>query len=211
MTMKFLNVRAAFLATVFSLLSLNCFADKDTEGWELAKDKSGIKIYTRSVVGSKINEFKAITEMETSVDKLVELYLIVDKCTLWLPDCETSRVVNKVSDKEFTVYRRVANPWPIKDRDYVLWFNVGEKNEAGEVDIQFNDIKNILPEEKCCVRMDMVKGFWKFTPSTAGKVIVTYQYHCNPGGGLSPGLINAALPDLPVETLTNIKKMISGT
>lgn len=193
---------------LFVISSTAVHAGEDLPGWEMARDKDGIRILTHSVEGSKFKEFQATATIKGKVSSLVTLYFDTDKCSQWLPDCKSSYVVEKFNANKINIYSQINNPWPIKNRDYVLQNNITQTSEAGEVLIEFEDVKEALGKNKCCTRMAMVKGFWRFTPMDDGYVLVTYQYHFDPGGDLPPSLVNTALPDLPFETLSKMKHAI---
>jgi hypothetical protein len=194
------------LPLIFS--SLVCTAEDNAENWTLAKEKDGVKVLIRKVKGSDFNEFEATTKIKTSVNALVEVYEDPNKCVDWLPDCKASSLVKKESDSRYYSYTEVNNPWPIQNRDYVLQIDLAKNADTGEETINFKEVKDLVPENKCCVRMSMVNGFWKFTPAQDGYVDVTYRYHFHPGGKLPVSAVNAALPDLPIDTLTKMKKYL---
>jgi len=173
------------------------------EGWQLKKDKHGIKVYTRPVEGSKVNELKATMRMRTTVDRLLAVYLDPAKATAWVPSCQKARLVERKGDSSESVYFMINNPWPISDRDYVLRSVVTRNPETGEAVIEFNDVKDV-PAEKCCVRMGMVKGSWHLVPEADGQVMVTYLYHFHPGGGSLPPMLNFSLPILANATMSQL-------
>lgn len=188
-----------------ALLSLAC-SSWAAEDWQLKKDKNGIKVYTRPVAGTKINELKATMRMRTSVDRLVAVYLDPAKATAWVPDCEKARLVERKGDSSVSAYHMINNPWPISDRDYVIRSTVERNAKTGEAVIEFADVKD-APAEKCCVRMGMIKGSWHLTPEPEGHVMVTYRYHFHPGGGGTPPMVNMSLPILATETLSQLNAL----
>ncbi|MES2824514.1 MAG: START domain-containing protein [Pseudomonadota bacterium] len=193
---------------LLAMSSITWSAEDKLEGWDFAKDKDGIKIYTRKLEGAVFKEFHATVKMKTTVADLVALYSDPAKCADWLPDCKSAHLVEKTTDAKFITYTEVNNPWPIKNRDYILQINVTRNSQTGEATIDFSDLKDGVPANKCCIRMGMVKGFWKFTPAEDGNVIVTYEYKFLPGGDLPVSAVNAAVPDLAYDTLTKMKQYI---
>lgn len=190
--------------------SLPCVAEDNAEGWILAKDKNGIKIFTRHIEGSEIKEFQATVKIKTNMNSALALYQDPSKCADWVPDCMKSEILEKVSDSKFFSYTQIHNPWPFQNRDYALEHDVIKNSATGETLIEFKDVKERVSENKCCVRMNMVKGFWKFTQTQDGYLDVTYRYHFHPGGKIPVSAINAALPDLPMETLTKMRKILEN-
>jgi hypothetical protein len=198
-----------FLVLFLTLAPEGGAADMDTKGWKLAKDKDGIKVLLREVEGFSIKEFHATATMNTTVERLVALYLDSEKCSAWVPNCRRSRVEN-TGPLEFKLYRELRSPWPVKNRDYELRLQLSKNAETGEVLIRFQDIKDAGAEDGCCVRMSMFQGFWRFTPVPGNGVTVTYRNHFNPGGGFPAALVNAAVADMPMDKLTNMKKLVEN-
>jgi hypothetical protein len=102
-----------------SVLGLISLASADA-GWELIKQTKETKIYTRENAGERIKELKVVTKMDATVDELVAVYLDGENHPKWYPACVAAKVVKKTSDSELQVYHKINNPWPVKDRDYVI-------------------------------------------------------------------------------------------
>ena len=170
-------------------------------GWEHRLTKAGIDVYTRSVPGHELIELNSFTTMNGTVDELLALYMDVDRCGEWLPDCKRSNVVDQLSEQKYLIYRHIKNPFPFKHRDYVIEVEIERDDATGEVTLYVADVKDALAESKCCVRMEHIKGMWKFTPLGNNQVKVQFQYHFHPGGKLPTSMINKALPSFPIDTL----------
>ncbi len=195
-----------FISILFLTLSLVVWsAEESQNNWELHKEKEGIQVYTRAVSGYDIIEVQGVTLLNTTVDRLVSVYSDPEQCQAWVPSCARSEMIHRQSPTEFTLYRRIANTFPFKDRDYVLNVTI-EYQDNGTVLIRYQDAKEGLPENKCCVRMDRLAGFWQLVPHADGGVEVTYRAHLLPGGGFPSSIVNAGIPDLPFDTLSSLKK-----
>lgn len=197
-----------FISILFLTLSLVVWSAEDNEtGWTLHKEKEGIQVYTRPVPGYEIIEVQGVTRLNTTVDRIVAVYADAAQCRDWVPSCARSEIIEQISPAEFTLYRRIANTFPFKDRDYALNVKV-VAGSNGEVFIRYEDAKDGVPENRCCVRMDRLTGFWQLVPQVDGSVEVTYRAHLLPGGGFPSALVNAGIPDLPFDTLTSLKKYL---
>lgn len=157
--------------------------------WALEK----AEIHTREIPGESIKELKAVVKMETSIDKLVSAYMDGDSHSKWFPNCASSRTVRKSGESRTQIYRLIDNPWPVRDRDYVIEVELIRNPETGEAVIQDRAIEGFLPEIKSAVRMDKIREQWTFTPTDSGRVLVTYILHFDPGGGTPAAFINMAL------------------
>lgn len=184
-------------------------AKEPETGWQFERDQDGIQVQTRPVAGFDVIEVQGSTTLRTDVDQLLALYRDPDRCVDWIPSCAESHRVSQSSDERFSLYRRLANPFPFKDRDYVLDIVVQRDTANGEVVIRYQDNKT-APENRCCVRMDRLVGFWRFTPMADGRVAVLYRAHLLPGGGFPDSIVNKSVPDMPFNTLTALKREIES-
>lgn len=178
------------------------------ENWELVKSKKGVDVFAREVAGADIKQFKAEYRFKSNANDIVELIKDPAKCVKWVSDCATSKAVGEQLDHQFSIYRKIDNPWPFKDSDYVLTFNVAEENNT--TTINFEDANQLAQSNKCCNRMPMIKGVWQIEQDNE-YVNITFTYHFDPGVKVPAGLVNAAFPDMPIEQLTNIKTLLAGS
>ena len=185
-------------------------SDRESNGWKVAKEKDGVTVLLREVDGSAIREFRGMVTMQTGVEQLVDLYFDAAQCSAWVPNCKTSETVEQISAIEWIIRTELNSPWPIKNRDYVLRISRSDDVETGATVLTFQDIRD-FPEAGCCVRMSRFRGLWTFTPIEGGeeeRVLVTYQNHFNPAGGFPARLVNAAVADMPLDTLTNMRNLV---
>ena len=64
-------------------------------GWTKVKDSSGIKLYERSVPGTDLMEYMAVTTMDAKMEVIGEALRDVAQYTEWLSDCESARIEKK--------------------------------------------------------------------------------------------------------------------
>lgn len=193
-----------------TMIWLSWSSDLHAQEWELAKDEKGITVLLRDVDGYDIKEFQGTTTMKTSVERLVALFMDTEQCTAWEPECKTARIVESINASQFILYVRMHMQWPAKDRDYVLRINKTHNGDNGEVVMAFEDVQNAVPADRCCVRMERYRGFWRFTPVGHNKVEVTFQNHFHPGGNFPASLVNSALATWPLETLIKLKALVES-
>lgn len=202
-------IRLILPLCILVLTTVTVWADNATE-WQLDRDNDGIQVYTRSVPGYDIIEVQGVTRLSAPVERLVAALSDPALCADWIPSCSEAAIVERDSDTAFTLYRRIKNTFPFKDRDYVLAVRLHREPDTDAVTLTFEDLKSDAPENRCCVRMDRYAGFWKFRPLANGKVEITYRVHLLPGGGLPNSMVNMGVPDLPYDTLTNLKSHLAS-
>ena len=65
-----------------------------------------------------------------------------------------------------------------------------------------------IPEKKNYIRLKEAEGFWQIKEIEENKISLIYQYYGEPGGSLPAWLVNMFIVDGPMDTLTNLKKML---
>lgn len=200
----------AFLILLGILVSVSVFASDATNGWDLAKESDGIKVYTRNVSDSDFKEFKGVMQVKTTVDALVALVNDAKACPKWIDTCVEGKVLKKVSDNERYCYTLSEAPWPVSDRDAITHSITNRDEKTGAVTINITGAPNYIPEKKGITRVKMIKAMWSFTPKEDGYVEVVYQVHNDPGGSLPAWLINSVAVTQPFNTLRNMRKIVKN-
>jgi hypothetical protein len=185
------------------LLSITCLLSSTlslaTNGdWELEKNESGIKVYTRTIDGEDIREFKATVLIDAPVKKVADIILDINNYSTWYPQISESKIIKKINSNEYYVYNVLDLPWPSSDRDGVSKMNITITEAA--TTIKMEAINGVKPKNPDYVRITKSYGFWKFTKQGT-KTSLHFQYFANPGGSLPDWIINMFIVDNPFETL----------
>jgi len=176
-----------------------------SQNWELEKDKEDIQIYTRTVAGYAIKEYKAITTLKTTVTKLTNLLKDHENLKSWFVKCPMSKRLKKVSEDEYYVYFLNDAPWPVSDRDNITKMNF-ELLDNGTQLIHLKGVPDYLPEKSDIVRIPRMQAKWMFEPQANGMVKITQQVLADLGGRIPAWLANFAIVEAPFETLSNLRK-----
>src|SRR4051812_35254452 len=80
----------------------------DSDGWEQIADKEGVKVYRRSVPGSRLKSMRGVGVVDAPV-RTVALVLLDDpRAPEWVDSLAESRVVRVLSPYEYVEYNHVA-------------------------------------------------------------------------------------------------------
>jgi hypothetical protein len=180
------------------------------ESWKLAKDAEGVKVYTRDVPNSQLEEFRGEIELGTTVDRVVKVLKDPKAFRKWMPDVIASEGLSS-SGNEQVHYMENSAPWPVSNRDGVYRFNFSrsEKGSVGGVVVHVQAVPDYIPPRKGKVRVPRSDGFWEIDPSASG-VKVTYQMHADPGGSIPTWMANSASVSSPFNTLKNLRAYIQS-
>jgi hypothetical protein len=171
--------------------------------WDKAVDKNGIAVFTRSVEGSSLKEFKAETSIAASPATLVSVLLDAESMKQWWPDCVEAKLLQRNGITDWKVYFVMKVPFPLNNRDTINKFELSE-DPTGNVKIKISSMPSDLPENEGLVRIPELKGQWTFTKK--GELTdVVYQLHANPGGSIPAFVANSTVTDSPYTVLLRLK------
>jgi len=195
---------AAVLVMVWAVFLNRLYA------WEKVKQDpdTGITVYTRVVNGSSFKEFRAVMQIEASLSSLVALVDDISACPQWIHTCKMGRLLKRISSQASYQYTVNEAPWPVRDRDAVVYQTIRQDPASQCVTIDILGAADYIPPQKDLVRVKGIKGYWKFTPLAGNRVAVIYQVHNDPGGSLPAWLVNSAAVSQPYQTLLKMREMV---
>jgi hypothetical protein len=170
--------------------------------WQLKKNEDGIKVYTRAVPNSALDEFKGVAAVNASVAQIEAVLKDVEAMPSWLPDNEVAELLK--SEGNVLYYYSVTDaPFPVDDRDAILRFTFTK--EGNNLRVSLIGLPDYKPAVSGRVRIPQIEGFWLLEPLGANKTKVTYQVLANPGGSIPAWLANATAVDNPFNTLKGLR------
>ncbi len=172
------------------------------DGWSLAKESEGIKVYVRTVEGSPLREFRGEVQIKATPDDVVKVLRDANAFRQWMPDVAASELL-KATDTDQYHYLDNKAPWPVSNRDGIYHFTYAKAGD-GAVTVRVEAVPGYLPQREGKVRIPQAQGQWKLVPSTDG-VSVTYQMHASPGGAIPNWLANQTVVDTPYGTLKALR------
>lgn len=191
-------IKLVFISLVF----LNSIFDS---AWVLKKEKSDIKIYTRSVEGSSFAEFKGITVIpNSSLTAILEVILDVKNYDQLFPDCKNPKVLKQDGNFYDIHYIEVKAPWPVKARDAIYEQKTDINQDGKHARITLKPFPDFVEEKKELVRIQKGTGFWELEEDENHNVKVIYQFHGEPGGDIPAWLANSFVVTHPFKTLQNL-------
>lgn len=199
-----------YLFTAFLTLFISVSALAESGDWALDKedDDLGLKIYTRSVEGSNLKEFRGEMHVDTRLTSLATLLLDNKAAPQWMHNCEKFEVVEKLGVNDAIFYLINSAPWPVSDRDAVFQSALVQDPETLTITASVESMPERLPVDDDYIRIPTMKGGWTFSLNEDQSIKVVYQVHAEPGGSLPSWLANAVVVDTPYHTMKNMLKML---
>ena len=179
---------------------------EDSAGWQLRKDKDGIKVYTRDLEHKGVLEYRAIATIEADFEKIVRIIHNVEDYPSWTSNCASAEIYKIINDSTVIEYMTTPVPWPLSDRDVVMKFVVW-KQTKDYFEAHLTSVPDLVPENGDYIRMKEAEGFWIFKKTDEGKVEIIHQFYADPGGNIPKWIINLFIVSGPYKTLSNLKQL----
>ena len=183
------------------LFVLPFYTPQQDEGWVFKKNNDGIKIYTRESTDSNIKELKFTTTINSSMSNAIALLIDVETYTKWVYKCSQSITLEEISNLESYCYYSVDFPWPMSDRDMVVYSRVHQDPETKVVVSSSAGKPDFIPEKKGLVRIYDHFNQWIFKPVSPNKIEITYFLKSDPAGNIPAWAINLAIDQGPVKSM----------
>lgn len=195
-----------FFKPLFGILSIfivstGLVALKVDKDWTLRKNEDGIKVYTRPVSGSALDEFKGTCIVDAQTQELAELLKDVASYPDWLPNCSEAQLIKREGNVQIH-YSQTEAPFPVSNRDCYYRYTYIQKGPDYEV--KMTALPDYGPQREGVVRMKKVQGHWYFQALKDGRSRVSYQVHADPGGSIPSWLTNSAVVSNPYNTLSKL-------
>ncbi|MCK4679192.1 MAG: hypothetical protein KAT48_13745 [Bacteroidales bacterium] len=190
----------------FILSSVNTLAQKE---WKLVKDKNEIKIFTRSIEGTKLKAYKGEAMISVNIEQLYNFLINVGNYHEWAYECKESTLISKVDDIEYIYYSIYKMPWPFYDRDIVTKMDISSRNgEEYIIILETKLIEGIREEKKNLVRIPEYYQKTTLIKQDNISVKMIIEGYLDPGGKIPIWIINMFLADGPYESIINIKEIL---
>jgi hypothetical protein len=178
-------------------------------GWNKVKESNGIKLYERSVPGTDLKEFMAVTVMDAKMEVIGEALRDVPRYTEWQTDTESVEVVKKY-DRNTLVTHIIQDPPVVEKRDIVVKNETLEDYENGRAVITFHSTGEVnVPLNKKHVRITEMSGLFQMEYIGRNKTKFIYKLKADPAGSIPKKLANATMKYYPYDSLKHLKKIIT--
>ena len=177
--------------------------------WKKRKEKSGIEVFTRTVEGAPMDEFKGtITISNAELTDILNVIMDIDKYPKWIPDCMEAKILAKDEKYHSIHYVAIKAPWPVKNRDAIYEMNAIFSENDKKIRINFKPRGDYVQSNKQFIRLYKGSGFWELEELEENEVKITYQFLGEPGGKIPIWLANSFVVNNPYLTLRNLKNVV---
>ncbi|KAI9025783.1 hypothetical protein CLU79DRAFT_743048 [Phycomyces nitens] len=147
------------------------------DGWELASEKEGVKLYSKKVEGSPMPLVRGeiiFKTTEFSVRDVAAVALVPGCRKIWDERYEVSETKEWFSPFESLFWVKLKAPWPISPRDFsACCLRDMSDDECNLVIASVED--PLIPHVSGCVRGNLIVSGWKIykVPEGVGLIYIT--------------------------------------
>ncbi len=215
-------IRKTAVAILISTLSLPAVAAKDLDDlrtetsqnnvWRLSKHdkRHEIKAYVKNEEGKNIRSFRVEAYFNTPIEVITRVQSDVDSYSRWYFATLESKLLKKVSDKEFIFYLVHDAPVGMPDRDVVIRATI-EPMTAKKPYIVINmvSIPDFMPDKPPYVRMEAENYMVRLTPQGKNRTFLESEGFINPGGVSPSWAINFIQGKGPYANMMGMRRMVT--
>jgi len=183
-------------------------AGQSQSGWELSKEKNGIKIYTKKAESSSFKMIKVECVLEGTWQKLSAILMNIKLQEQWVYRSKKAYAIKKISANEILYYTETSLPWPIKPRDAVVRMKLYYDPKSKTYRVQSINEPKGLPEKKGLIRIQHYKASWEVKPVESKKIAITYFLEVDPAGSLPAWVVNMFVTTGPYETFARLGDLL---
>lgn len=196
---------------VVALLLLLVSLPLPAAAWDLVRndDARNIRVYLRDVPHSSYKSFYAVTLAKTRLTTVVAVLSDVNAMPEWIARMKGVTLLRRNADRELWVHARYRLPYPFLEREAVLYSLMKQDPRTKVVTITTRSVPGFVGPQKDRLRLINMHSTWKLTPEKNGYVRIEFWGQGEPGGYVPPLLFNYNLPDEPVQTLRNLRQMLT--
>jgi hypothetical protein len=176
--------------------------------WELARDENNIKVYTAYSDSSKYKLIKVEAQMQGTVRKLMKILKDVGNDRKWIYNTKESHLLKTIDDNELLYYTETHLPWPCSNRDAVIRMHFFWDSAKNILKVKARGEPHFVPEVSGKMRVPLFRNDWIVKYDGANMLTIVYFLEVNPGGSISPGIINLFIAKGPYETFYNLSRLL---
>lgn len=197
------------LSALFLLLPLNAAVAED--GWQVVSHETGLTLYTRSVEGQALKEFRGVLRVSAPMREVVRTLVDVDAMPQWFFNMQEARLLDIGTAAGSSLaegshlYVVIKGFWPVSDRDAVLQLQLSQDPKTLVLSLTGTATPDYYPPMRERVRIPQLLSGWTVTPLSATETEIRFDGHADPGGRIPLWVANLVVVQLPKVTLHNLR------
>jgi hypothetical protein len=176
------------------------------ETWEFAKEKDGVKLYTRKDPGKSLKAYRGTAIIHAPAEKIFTMVEDVNHTDWWDKNLSVIKVMKYEKNKFASYYLVYDLPWPVTNRDLYVEVEVSIDPVTGVSKISASSVDGVVPVNKEIVRIKEYHQVWTIKPLTKETTQVELEGYADPSGSVPDWLTNMLIVDSPLKVISNVKE-----
>lgn len=193
-----------FLFLTISILYFGNATGQST--WELQREESGIKVWTKDYPQSDFKTFRAEATIAATLQNVVAVFLDIENMGAWYDRVERVHLVEKISSMEGIYKIDFELPWPVADRISAVRATLYHDVAKNTVTVHTEYEPDVITDSNVLLVTHMHSD-WVLTPVDGG-VHIYHEGFMDPGGSLPTWIANSGVKDGPIKTLKALKEIL---
>ncbi len=198
-------VKILFLVLVVTVVS---FAEALGQSWEFAREKNGVKVYTRKEKDKSVKSFRGTADVHAPIEKAYDLIGNVKNVEWWDKNVREIRVLTYEKDKRSQYYLVYDAPWPVTDRDLCVDATITTDPVTGARTVVSVPLLQVVPLNPNYVRITDYWQKWSIEPAGRGVIHLVLEGRVDPAGSVPDWIYNMVIADTPLKVMTGIKERL---
>lgn len=179
-------------------------------GWLLVKDDvvHNIKAFAKQEDDKKFRTFRVEAIMDAPLETVARVQFDVDNIKKWFWSTSESKLLKKVSDREFYYYQVYRTPL-VPDRDVILHAVIDPYTpQKGYMGYKINAVPDYMEKRSGLVRMAAHEINFRFTPLDKDHTKLEFEGYIDPSGVSPAWAINFYQRKSPYISVIGMQRMI---
>jgi hypothetical protein len=168
-----------------------------------------IATWAKQEEGKTIRSFKVDMIVDANLETIARLHFDVENIKRWFWETKESRLLKKVSNKEYYYYQVFNAPLTIPDRDTIVHVIVEPFTaKKGFMALKLNAAPDFMPVQPGKTRVQAQDYYVKFTPIDKNTTRLEAEGYIDPGGVIPAWTINFVQRSAPYTSMLGLARMV---
>jgi hypothetical protein len=180
------------------------------QSWNLAKEKDGIKVYTRNEAGKSLKSYKGTALIHAPAEKIFTLIEDVNHTDWWDPNLSQIKVLDYEKNRRTRYYLVYDSPWPVANRDLCVEVTVNIDPARTVFSACAVPLTGVVPEKEDKVRIRDYRQSWIITASGPNWSNVVLEGFVDPDGNIPDWISNLVVTEAPFGAIEGVRKRVEN-
>jgi hypothetical protein len=197
------------MVAIASAVPLTLSASAAGEKWEFVGKKDDIVTYRREVAGSPVIAIRGEAIVEAPILHVASVLMDTTRLPQWMDRVAEARRLRVDNALHYVEYERVATPFPLSDRDFVVesWAEIDM--EKKQLVLRAHSVADSAAPVTGLVRGELAGSTFSLAPLDHGqRTRLVAEVHADPGGAIPKMVVNLAQQSWAHTTIMNLRTQL---